>query len=120
MGLLSTLDHVGVVITAGGVPADADNTRLIPPCAWVTPASTEVRTAGRTPRYLLDVYLIVRDTGYADSLSELDRLLGQTLAAVHADPDMVVSGPIDLASGVEVAGAVLPAFKVTIELEEQE
>ncbi|GAT87966.1 hypothetical protein CVCC1112_2625 [Paenarthrobacter nicotinovorans] len=66
------------------------------------------------------MYLIVRDTGYADSLSELDRLLKQTLEAVHADPDMVVSGPIDLSSGVEVGKDVLPAFKLTLELEEQE
>lgn len=120
MGIVSTLKHLAAVLTDGGVVADMDTTRLQPPCAWVTPATADIRTASRTPRYKADVYLIVRDTGYADSVAELEKLMNASLEAIRPDPDLVIDGPVDLSAGVDVSGKVLPAFKLTIELEDKE
>lgn len=111
MKILESLAPVVAALKSAGLSANADPSKLNPPCAWVTPASVEQTYLDGGGELTCDVWLITADTGVFDSYVSLERMLEKALTVL--DPD----GEITLNTGIELSdGAVLPAFKFPIQV----
>ena len=100
----------GVVAALQGalLNADTDTDKLQPPCAWVAPDKIRQVYLDGGGELDLSIYLIAKDLPYAETVEQLQALLGQALEAVSPD------GEITLDEGVQTSAGVLPAFKIPL------
>lgn len=111
LDFITPLEQLATKITAAGVTASTDPTKLQPPCAWVHADKVEIVTLDDGIEMNVFIDLVVPNYAPPAAMRALGDLLGKVLTVVDAD------GPIELDRAVELSqGGVLPAFRVPVTL----
>lgn len=108
MRITEALQGVTAALRGAGLTADTDTDKLQPPCAWIAPDKIRQVYLDGGGELELSIYLIAKDLPYAETVEQLQQLLGQALDAVTPD------GEITLDEGVQTSAGVLPAFKIPL------
>lgn len=114
MNILEALDHVRHELQSVGIRAEADPRDVNPPGAWITFESVEHGTVvcgGSVVR--VHVYLIVPDTGVAQTTTQLSDMLTDLLRVI--DPDEPTTKTSVQLPGAGAAG--LPSLRVALDVQ---
>lgn len=112
--LVPALQELADVLTAAGVPATLDRTRLPVPGAWVTPGTAKVRTLSGAGRVRASVLLVAPASGDLEALETLAGLLDLALTVVTPDAD------VDTSVVLPHNNNALPAFRLAVDLNLEE
>ena len=108
------LDTVLAALAAGGIDATVEPPEVNPPSAWIAARRLDTETLGCRWRVVVDVYLIVPDTGIRYALDTLDGLLARALDALDA-ADLEIDGTdLDQSVTLPTGGGQLPAYRIGV------
>lgn len=108
--LVPACQELAGLLTAAGVPATLDRSKLKLPGAWITPASARTHTLAGQGRARVSVLLVVAQSGDLESLTALSGLLAKALTVVKPDED------VDTSVVLPIGNNPLPAFRLAVDL----
>lgn len=108
------LDTVLAALDRGGIRATVEPPEINPPAAWIAARRLDTETLGCRWRVVVDVYLIVPDTGIRYALDTLDTMLTRALDALDA-ADLEIDGTdLDQSVTLPTGGGPLPAYRIGV------
>jgi hypothetical protein len=102
-------------LTAAGVPASVDRSKVSTPGAWVTPASLDTLSLGGDGTARVDVVLVVAPGSDTATLTALADLLDRAMAGAQ----LVAAEPVDTSWVLQLphSPTPLPAFRLPVDLD---
>ena len=108
--LVPACQELADTLTAAGVPATLDRSRLKLPGAWITPGTARAHTLAGRGRARADVLLVVAQSNDLESLTALGGLLATALTVLTPD------GDVDTSVVLPIGNNALPAFRLPVNL----
>lgn len=109
----AALDEFTAALTEAGLRAESEPKRLNPPCAWVTARSITHEYLDGTGTLNVYVYLIAPDTGTANALGQLTRMMNTALGVFTPTEDTSTAERVAVAT---VSNLPLPAYRMATEI----
>lgn len=114
--LVAACRQLAADLTAVGIPADVERTRVRAPGAWITPQSVDITTLAGGGTARVHVVLVAPDNGEFAALEQLAELLDQFLATGHCWAD---GETVDTAWAAVIGpnSSPVPAFRIPVDLD---
>jgi hypothetical protein len=108
--IVPACEDLAARLTAAGVRATLDRSKLSVPGAWITPGTARTLTLSGAGRVRASVLLVVPATGDLASLTALAGLLDKALTVLTPDED------VDTSVVLPHNNSALPAFRLAVDL----